>query len=49
MNHIDKFTLIKPLGGLKPGKIFDSFGGLVSGIDGISFSNTEYFRRVKRK
>lgn len=51
-NIRDKFILLKKVGKHKKGKIFESFGGLVSGIvveiDGkdetIRFDNTEYFK-----
>lgn len=48
----DKFILLKKVGNYKKGHIFESFGGLVSGveleIDGnlikIRFDDTEYFK-----
>ncbi len=43
----DRFKLLKPLGKFKKGHIFDSFGGLVSGIEDIKFNNKEYFKLVK--
>lgn len=48
----DKFKLIKPLGTWKAGKVFDSFGGLVSGVKcdktgkSVSFTDKEYFKLV---
>jgi len=39
-----KFVLLKPIGSCKIGKVFDCFDGLVSGVDGIPFTNKEYFR-----
>lgn len=51
----DKFKLIKPFGDYKKGKIFDSFGGLVTGIccekinQKINFDNNEYFKIVNKK
>lgn len=44
-----KFTLIKDYKELKKGKVFDSFNGLVSGIDDIRFDDSNYFRVVKPK
>ncbi len=38
------FKLLKPLGIYKPGKIFDSYDGLISGVGEISFTNTDYFK-----
>jgi hypothetical protein len=51
-NIRDKFILLKKIGKHKKGEVFESFGGLVSGItveiDGIEqtirFDNPEYFR-----
>lgn len=48
-----KFKLIKDLtiGSkvIKKNKTFDSFNGLVSGVEGVSFTNTEYFKSIKKK
>lgn len=44
-----KFKLLKPIGIYKKGKVFDCFGGLVSGVGGIDFTNTEYFKPIKAK
>ena len=47
----DRFQLLKPWGGHKAGKIFESFGGLVRGIKSestklvLNFDNTEFFKR----
>lgn len=38
------FKLLKPLEGWKKGHVFECFGGLVSGVCGISFTNKEYFK-----
>lgn len=48
----DKFRLKKDWHKYKKGKIFDSYGGLVSGIaandsgDGLHFNNSEYFELI---
>lgn len=42
---INKFKAIKTAGGkFKKGKVFDCFGGMVIGVDGIPFTNKEYFK-----
>ncbi len=41
------FKLLKPLGIYKKGHKFDCFGGLVSGVGGILFTNKEYFRFIE--
>ena len=38
-----KFKVKKSIGRFKKDAIVDSFGGIVSGIDGIPFTNKEYF------
>jgi len=43
------FRLLKPIGIYKVGHLFDCFGGLVSGVNGISFTDEDYFKIVKRK
>ena len=48
-----RFKLKKEIDGLKKGKLFDPFDGLVSGVllsngDKISFSNKEYFDLVEK-
>jgi hypothetical protein len=43
------FLLLKPLDCFKKGRIFSCYGGLVSGVRGISFLNTEYFKPVDIK
>lgn len=35
-----------PEKGIKKGKVYDSFGGLVSGVYGIPFTDTKYFKRI---
>lgn len=40
------FKLLKPIGKNKKGKIFKSFGGIVSGVEGIAFSNKEFFKPI---
>jgi hypothetical protein len=50
----DGFVLLKPIGHFKKGKVFESFGGLVSGVavgEGtqIKFSDPEWFRPKKIK
>lgn len=48
----DKFKLQKPLGTWKAGRVFDSFGGIVSGVrcdktgQIVNFTDTEYFKLV---
>lgn len=37
------FKLKKKIGNKAVGTVFDHFGGLVSGVDGINFTNKEYF------
>jgi hypothetical protein len=44
-----KFKLLKDMGRFKKGMTLNTFGGLVSGVDGISFLNTEYFEIVKAR
>ena len=44
-----RFILLKDYKEIKKGKIFDSFNGLVSGVDDISFNDVNYFRIVKPK
>ncbi len=41
-----KFKLLRNLESFKKGKIFDCFDGLVSGVCGIPFTNTEYFKTI---
>lgn len=43
------FKLLKNLGKYKKGKIFKSFGGLVSGIEDKSFLDKEYFEPTNIK
>jgi hypothetical protein len=53
----DRFVLLKPIGHFKKGKVFESFGGLVSGVvvemeEGevqINFSDPEWFSLKKTK
>lgn len=46
MATIKSFRLLKPIGDFKVGKKFDHFGGIVSGVDKINFTNKEYFEPV---
>ena len=43
----DRFLLLKDLGEYKKGHIFESFNGLVSGVEGIPFYKREYFKLIK--
>lgn len=43
------FKLKKNLGKYKKGKVFESFSGLVSGVDSILFLNKEYFEPINIK
>lgn len=43
------FKLLKPLNGYKVGKKFDHFGGLVSGVEGVSFCDETYFKPIYDK
>lgn len=49
MTIIEYFRLIKPIGKFKIGKKISCYGGLVSGVDGIKFTNKEYFKPIKTK
>lgn len=40
------FELLKPIGEWEVGKVFKSFGGIVSGVNEIDFLNKEYFKPV---
>lgn len=44
-----RFKLITPLNGYKVGKIFDTYLGLVSGVNGIPFTDQSYFKLIKNK
>lgn len=44
-----RFKLITDYKDIKKGKIFDSFNGLVSGVDDIRFDDSKYFTIVKPK
>ena len=49
-----KFRVIKQFSDVKVGKVYDSFGGLVSGVnfgndESVSFSDSEYFKLVQAR
>lgn len=46
---IVKFKLLKDYKSFKKGQTFECFDGLVSGVDGIPFTNKEYFKPVIKK
>lgn len=45
------FKLLQPIEGTryKVGTEFDSFGGLVSGVNGIPFRDKKYFKLIEKK
>ena len=47
--YIEYFRVIKPVGNYQIGKKLPCFNGLVSGVNGIPFTNKEYFKPIKSK